>query len=87
MEIFAVLLIVATAWILIKIFSAGIYLLTIPIKIVLAILSVLLSVFILIPLGIVTGLFAIVLTPFALIIPLLPIILVIAGVVLLVRRS
>ncbi len=87
MELLAIIFIAFWILILFKLLSIGVYLLTIPIKIVFVILSLLLSVFIIIPLVVASGLFVILFAPVTALISLLPFILVIFGIVLLVKNS
>ena len=87
MEIFSVLLIVLGVVVLVKLFSAGLYILSIPIKLVFLLLSIIFSIFLIIPFGIFSGLISLLMIPFAIIIPLLPIVLIVAGVLLLAKRS
>ena len=87
MEIFSILLIVLGVVVLLKLFSAGLYILSIPIKLVFLLLSIIFTIVLIIPLGIFSGLFSLLLIPFAIIIPFLPIILIVVGVFLLAKHS
>jgi hypothetical protein len=87
MEIFSVLLIVLAVVVLVKLFSAGLYILSIPIKLVFLLLSIIFTVVLIIPFGIFSGLVSLLLIPFAIIIPFLPVILIVLGVLLLAKRS
>jgi hypothetical protein len=87
MEIISVLLLIICAVVFLKVLAfflhAGIFVLTIPLKILGLLLTLLFTVFILIPAGLAT----VFLIPLAIITPLIPLLLIIAAVVLLLRRS
>ena len=68
-------------------FHAGIWAITLPFKIIGAIIGAIITVAILIPLGIFGAIASIIVIPFALIIPLAPFLLVGLGIWLLVRRN
>ena len=87
MELISILLLIICAVVFFKVlaffFHAGIFVLTIPLKILGLLLTLLFTVFILIPAGLAT----VFLIPLAIITPLIPLLLIIAAVVLLLRRS
>lgn len=91
MEIVAVLFVVLFAFIILKILGfflhAGIFVLTLPFKILGVILSVLLFGLVLIPLGIAGVLVGLVMVPLTLLIFLSPFILVVIGIYLLLKKS
>jgi hypothetical protein len=90
MEIIAVLLIVCFIYLFLKlfafIFNAGIFLITLPFVIIATLLSVIVVMFVMIPLGIVAALAGLVLAPFAILGPIFPIALILLGTILLLRR-
>jgi len=87
MELISILLLVICAVVFIKVLAfflhAGIFVLTIPLKILGLLLTLLFLVFILIPAGLAT----VFIIPLAIITPLVPFVLIIAVVMLLLRRS
>ncbi|NOX88987.1 MAG: hypothetical protein GXO77_08175 [Calditrichaeota bacterium] len=87
----SILMFIVLAWIVLKIFGlvfhVGIFMLTLPFKILGIIIAVLLLPLILVPLGILAGLAGILMIPFALIGPLLPVALIGLGIWALLRRS
>jgi hypothetical protein len=88
MELIALLLIVLFSIIILKVFvHIGVFMITLPFKILSVILSALIVFLILIPLGIVGGLAALIAIPIAVIIPLIPIVLILWGVYLLGKSS
>jgi hypothetical protein len=88
MELIALVLIVIFSIVILKIFvHVGIFVITLPFKILSIVLSTLIVLLIMIPLGIVGGLAALVAIPFAILIPLIPIVLILWGVYLLGKSS
>ena len=87
MEILAILFILFSVWVFFKILSAGVLLITIPLKIIGAIVFSVIMVILAIPLGIVSGLIGLLAIPFAILIPLAPVVLVLAGIYLLLKNS
>jgi hypothetical protein len=91
MEILSVLLIVAFLLIFLKIFSlllnTGIFLLTLPIKILGALLSFFVVLVILLPLGIIGAIAGFLAVPFMIIVILLPVFLIGYGIFHLINRS
>ena len=91
MEIIAILLIIVVAILFLKILSfllnVGIFMLTIPIKILDFILATFVVVFVLVPVGLVSGLAGLILVPLVILIPLLPFSLLLIGVILLLKKS
>ena len=88
MEIIALLLIVIFSFVILKVFvHVGVFMITLPLKILSIVLSTLIVVLVLIPLGIVGGLAALIAIPFAILIPLIPIALILWGVYLLGKSS
>ena len=86
MELVAVMMIILFSWLFIKVFvHIGVFVVTLPFKILMFFISALLVLFILIPLGLVAGLAAVLVAPFALIVPVLPLVLIIVGIVLLLK--
>lgn len=86
MEIIAIMMIVLLSLLFIKVFvHLGIFVITLPFKILIFFISALLVIFLLIPLGVIAGLAAVLIAPFALMIPVLPLILIIVGLVLLFK--
>ena len=91
MEIISILLIIGLAFVFLKALAlmlhVGIWMLALPFKILAVLLSAFVVVFVFIPVGLVGALAGLILLPFALIVPLLPFILIAAGVIWLLRRS
>ena len=88
MELIGLVLIIVFSIIFLKIFvNLGIFLITLPIKILAVLFSTLLVVFVLVPLGIVGGIAALIVAPFAILIPILPVALILFGLYLLFRPS
>ncbi len=88
MEAIAILLVILFSIIILKAcVHLGIFMITLPFKIFAVLISILLVVLIMVPLGIVGGIAAIIAVPFAIIMPLLPILLILWGVYLLGRMS
>ena len=88
MEIIALLLIVIFSIVILKVFvHVGIFMITLPFKILSIVLSTLIVVLILIPLGIVGALAALIAIPFAILILLIPVALILWGVYLLGKSS
>jgi len=91
MELVSVLLIVFIAFIILKLFAAffhaGVWLLALPFKLLAVLLSSVIVVFVLVPLGVVAGLVGLLAVPFALLILLAPFLLLAAGLWLLMRRN
>jgi hypothetical protein len=67
--------------------NVGIFMLTIPIKILAFILATFAVVFVLVPVGLVSGLAGLILVPLVILIPLLPFALLLIGVILLLKKS
>ena len=90
MEILALLLVFCFIYLFLKlfafIFNAGVFLITLPFAILATLLSVIVVVAVMVPLGIVGALAGIVLVPFAFLGPVLPVVLIILGAVVLLRR-
>ena len=88
LELIALILIVLLFFGFLKLFiHIGIFIITLPIKILAAILSVFVVVFVLIPLELVSGIAALLLAPLALLLPLIPLFLLGLGVYLLIKNS
>jgi hypothetical protein len=88
MEFLALALIIIFAVIILKVFvHLGIFMITLPFKILSTLLSIIIVGFIMIPLGIVGGLAALIAIPIAILIPLIPIVLILWGVFLLGKSS
>ena len=87
MEIFSIVLILLGVVLLAKVLSAWLYILSIPLKFIFILLTIIISVVFIIPFGILSGLFSVLLIPFAVLIPLLPIFLIVAGIFLLMKHS
>lgn len=88
MEIIALLLIIFCSVIILKVFvHLGIFMITLPFKLLALVISVLVVVLIMIPLGIVGGLAALITIPVVILIPLIPVVLVLWGVYLLGKSS
>ncbi len=89
MEIITILFIVLLAIVFMKILAfslhVGIALLTLPLKLLAVAFASVVVAFVLVPLGVVAGLVGIFVLPFALAIPLLPVLLVLGGLWLLFR--
>jgi len=90
MEIVAVLFIILFAMVFLKILAAllhiSVFMLTLPFKILAAVLSVFVVGFILIPVGLIAGIASLIIIPFALLIPLFPVLLIGGGIWLLLRN-
>ncbi len=90
MEIIAVLLIILLTMLFLKILAAvlhvGIFMLTLPFKILAGVLSIFVVGFILIPIGLAAGIASLIMAPFVLLIPLLPLLLIGGGIWLLLRN-
>ena len=88
MEILALIFGVFLVIVVLKLlFEIGIFLITLPFKIVGAVLLFLLLLLVFIPLGLAGGLAAIFVVPIAVLTPLLPVALIIIGLILWVRKS
>ena len=91
MEVIAVLLIILFSIIFLKIlalmFHVGIFMLTLPFKLLAVLVSVLLVVFVLIPIGVVGGLVGLILLPLTILIPILPLALILMGLYFLLKKS
>ena len=91
MEILSVLLIILFAVLFLKVFSfllhTGIFILTLPIKILSVVLATVVVFALLLPLGVVGVLAGLLVTPLVLLVILLPFFLIIYGIYLLVNRS
>ena len=91
MEVIAVLLIILFSIIFLKIlallFHVGIFMLTLPFKLLAVLLSVLFVVFVLIPIGLVGGLVGLILLPLTILIPILPLALILVGLYFLLKKS
>ena len=91
MEILGVLLIVIFVVAFLKLFfvflNTGIFLLALPFKIILALLSLFAVFVVLLPLGIVGAVAGLLVAPLLIIVLLLPVILIIYGIFLLINRS
>lgn len=90
MEIIGILLVVLVGVMFLKLFAVffqvGIFVLTLPLKILAFALSGLLVFFVFIPLGLVAGIVGLIVVPFALLTPLLPLVLIGLGIWALARR-
>ncbi|RMD94976.1 MAG: hypothetical protein D6814_13905 [Calditrichaeota bacterium] len=90
MELFTVLLIIVLAWAFFKIFAIffnlAAFALIWPIKLFALALAGFLVIFLLIPLGFVAGIAGLVLAPLAILIPLLPFLLIGAGIFLVLKH-
>jgi hypothetical protein len=90
MEILALFLVIGFIYIFLKlfafVFNAGVFLITLPLIIIATAFSAIVVVFVMIPLGIVGALAGILLAPFAILGPVLPIVLIFLGAILLLRR-
>lgn len=91
MEILSLLLILAFVVVFLKIFSVllntGIFLLTLPIKILAVFLSTFIVLVVLLPLGIIGAIAGLLVAPFLLLTILVPVILIIFGIFLLINKS
>ena len=88
MELIALLLIILFSIIILKVFvHIGVFMITLPFKIISVVLSTLIVLLVLIPLGIVGGIAALIAIPIAVVIPLIPIALILWGVYLLGKSS
>jgi len=91
MEILSLLLILAFVVVFLKIFSVllntGIFLLTLPIKILAVFLSTFIVLVVLLPLGIIGAIAGLLVAPFLLLTILVPVILIIYGIFLLINKS
>lgn len=91
MELFGILFIVLIAWLFLKLlavfFNVTVFAIALPFKILALFLGLFLGVVLLIPLGLFAGLMGLLIAPFAILLPLLPIVLIALGVVLLIRNS
>ena len=90
MELIILLLIILVAYIIMKLmtvfFHAGIWLLALPFKLLALLLSSIIVVFVLVPLGVVGALLSLLAVPLAFFIYLLPFLLIILGLWLLQRQ-
>jgi len=89
--LFAVLMFIVLAWIVLKIFAVlfhvSIFMIALPFKILGVILALLLVPFIAVPLGLFAGLAGLLLIPFAIAVPLLPLIIIGLGIWLLIKNA
>ena len=91
MEILSLLLIIAFVIVFLKIFSVllntGIFLLTLPIKILAVFLSFFIVLVFLLPLGIIGAVAGLLVAPFLLLTILVPVVLIAYGIFLLIKKS
>jgi len=85
--IIAVLIIIVFLKLLGILFHAGVWVIALPFKIIGAVIGVIITLIVLVPLGVFGALASIIIIPFALIIPLAPFLLVGLGIWLLVRKN
>ncbi len=71
--------------VLLLIFKAGFWVLTLPLQILLGLIAAIFAIVLIIPLALLAGIFGLVLAPFALLVPLLPVLLIVGGIYLLLR--
>ncbi len=90
MELFIILFLFIGGWIFFKLlgvfFHVGITVLSIPFIVIGTILTVILGAFFIIQAGIIAGLAGILVIPLAILSPLLPVLLIVAGIIWLLRR-
>lgn len=91
MEIIAILFIVLAVWLALKMMAffldVAIFAIALPFKILAVLLGLFLGVFLLIPLGVLTGVAALLIAPLALAAAALPLILIAVGIYLIIKNS
>lgn len=89
LELIAICVIALAAFVVLKvllfIFKAGFWALTLPLQIFFGVLAAIFVVVLIVPLLLLAGIFGLVLAPFALLVPLLPILLIAGGIYLLLK--